>query len=109
MEAACMQEAGVDDQLNGEINGGDEAMGGSNGGSSNGEGDVGMESPEGGSSDENEVEGALVNSIVDHSPFSLTVPIPSQNGLVGTAVSGPTSTSSPSATMATNSPNSLDP
>ena len=80
----------------GGINGGDDEMGGDNG--EDGDGDVGMESPEGGSSDENEVEGALVNTTMDpsNSPTSATIP---PTGL----------TLSPDVTMAPSMSNGTDP
>jgi hypothetical protein len=67
-----MRQTNINDRVHEGTNGGDEEMGGDNG---DGEGDAGMSSPEGGSSDENEVEGALVDSVMDstHSPTSPTV------------------------------------
>lgn len=63
---------------------GDDDMGDSNGegdGAEDGDGDIGME---GGSSDEDEVEGALVNSAMDiQSPLEGTLPLPLQNAQLG--------------------------
>jgi len=58
-----MQQVDMDDQDNGGANDGDEEMESDH--REDGDGDVGMESPEGGSSDENEVEGALVGSMAE--------------------------------------------
>jgi hypothetical protein len=81
-----MQETNVGNLVNGGVHGGDDEMGV--------DGDVGMESAEGGSSDENEVEGALVDSAMDStsSPTSATVPMPPPTS--GLAVA-PTMTTSP--------------
>lgn len=60
------------------------------------DGDVGMESPDGGSSDEDEVEG-LVNSAMEiHSPISTMLPLLPQNGLLGLAPASVTVTTSSS-------------
>lgn len=100
------QQANIDNHLNGSVNGGDDEMGGDNG--EDGDGDVGMESPEGGSSDENEVEGALVYSTMDStsSPTTTTVPMPLPSGL---AVAPAISSTSPDVTMAPSMPNGMGP
>ena len=92
-----IQQVDIDNQhLHGGVNGGDDEMGGDNG--EDGDGDVGMQSPEGGSSDENEVEGALVNPTLDNSnsPTSATVPMPPPTGLALAPVVSPEVTMAPS-------------
>lgn len=100
-----MQQTNTDNHLNGGVNGGEDEMGADNG--EDGAGDVGMESPEGGSSDENEVEGALVHSMMDgtNSPTSATVQMPPSSGMA-VALANSTSYDVP---MVTGMPNGTGP
>ncbi|KAF9465898.1 hypothetical protein BDZ94DRAFT_275619 [Collybia nuda] len=98
-----MHQSAMEDNRGGGDEGGDD-LHDSNGEGEGGEdadGDVGMESPDGGSSDEDEVEG-LVNSAMDtQSPISALLSLPLQNGLTG-LVPGPiasTTSSSPRPTL----------
>jgi hypothetical protein len=96
-----MQPVDIDNNLNGGTTGDD--MEGDH--DEDGDGDVGMESPEGGSSDENEVEGALVDSMMgSSSPTSATVPMPPLGGLTSAINS-----SSPDVTMAASTPGGMVP
>jgi hypothetical protein len=73
-----------------DIDNGGEDMEGDHGEDRDGDGDIGMESPEGGSSDENEVEGALVDSMMDSSPPSATVSMPPPGALASATNSSST-------------------